>query len=112
MCFGGCVQGVYVWGVCSEECVSRGCAHTPLGSEADTPCGQTDTCENITLPQTLFVGGHDMPSEARHREIGGKFKRALKWSIFGTQNLEVGGGPKHPHLILNLNSQRYHNDNW
>ena len=22
-----------------------------------TPCGQTDTCENITLPQTSFAGG-------------------------------------------------------
>ena len=23
------------------------------------PCGQTDTCENITLPQTLFAGGNN-----------------------------------------------------
>ena len=48
ICVLGGVQGVYVSGVCSEGCVSRGCAHTPLDSEADTPCGQTDTCENIT----------------------------------------------------------------
>ena len=55
MCFGGvCSWGVCL-GVCSEGCVSRGCAHTPLDSEADTPCGQTDTCENITLPQTLWA---------------------------------------------------------
>ena len=25
--------------------------------DADPPCGQTNTCENITLPQTSFSGG-------------------------------------------------------
>ena len=27
-----------------------------------SPCGQTDTCEIITLPQTLFAGGNNDPS--------------------------------------------------
>ena len=26
------------------------------------PCGQTDTCENITLPQTSFTGGKNINS--------------------------------------------------
>ena len=26
------------------------------------PCGQTDACENITLPQTSFAGGNDTES--------------------------------------------------
>ena len=29
--------------------------HTPC--HHTTPCGQTNTCENITLPQTSFAGG-------------------------------------------------------
>ena len=36
---------------------------TPLWScdacwEATPPCGQTNTCDNITLPQTSFAGGN------------------------------------------------------
>ena len=31
---------------------------TPLNREL-LPRGQTDTCENITLPQTTFAGGND-----------------------------------------------------
>ena len=27
-------------------------------TETPLPCGQTDTCENITLPQTSFAGGN------------------------------------------------------
>ena len=37
------VQWVFVWSVSVRE--------TPF------PCGQTDTCEIITLPQTSFAGG-------------------------------------------------------
>ena len=29
---------------------------TPLDRD---PCGQTDACENITLPQTSFAGGNN-----------------------------------------------------
>ena len=60
VCSGVCVQGAVV---CSGD------VHIPYGprgrdpsdQEADTPsCGQTDTCENITLSQTSFAGGNDM----------------------------------------------------
>ena len=59
-------QGVYpsmhwagevsAWGVSARGCLTGVCvADTPPGPEADTPCGQTDTCENITFAN--FVCG-------------------------------------------------------
>ena len=63
VCSGVCVHGAVV---CSGD------VHIPYGprgrdpsdlsdQEADTPsCGQTDTCENITLSQTSFAGRNDM----------------------------------------------------
>ena len=30
----------------------------PTETETPLPCGQTDTCENITLAQTSFAGGN------------------------------------------------------
>ena len=47
---GGCVQGA----VCMS---GVGVRTPPLLPEADTPCGQTEACENITLLQTSFKGG-------------------------------------------------------
>ena len=54
-----------------QECIPVGCVppalyltggvsvgETPLNREP-LPCGQTDTCENITLPQTTFADGND-----------------------------------------------------
>ena len=35
------------------------------GGSATPPFGQTDTCENITLPQTSFAGGKNVDS-AKH----------------------------------------------
>ena len=52
-------------GVCVFRGVSRGGAHplnqqAPQDPQADTPypCGQPDTRENITLPQTLKSGNN------------------------------------------------------
>ena len=35
-----------------------------LTETAPAPCGQTDACENITLPQTSFAGGNKLKPEA------------------------------------------------
>ena len=54
-------QGVSAWGVSArgmsaQQGVSaRVVSATPPRPEADTPCGQTDDCENITF--TNFVCG-------------------------------------------------------
>ena len=51
--------------VCPGDVSMGVCSHIPdpeahpLNLEADTPHGQTNTCENITLPQTSFAGGND-----------------------------------------------------
>ena len=64
VCIGGCVSWGVRGGVCTPPDPE---AHTPLDTEAHTaldpevhtlPCGQTDACENITLPQTSFSGGN------------------------------------------------------
>ena len=63
---------------CEQGCIPVGCVPPALyrtgeslsggplsggslsgGSLLPSPCGQTDVCENITLPQTLFAGGND-----------------------------------------------------
>ena len=49
MCVQGVVSGAVPWAPPTQR-------HPP-DPEADTPFGQTDTCENITLPQTSFAGG-------------------------------------------------------
>ena len=60
---GGCVQGV------CRGCVQVGypvgvsrLVHTSPDQEADPGplCGQTNTCKNITLPQTSFAGGKNV----------------------------------------------------
>ena len=58
--WGVSVQGVSVQivsvhgGLCPEESLSGGSLFGGL-CQVD-PCGQTDTCENITLPETSFAG--------------------------------------------------------
>ena len=55
----GGVLGVCVYhpsGGCVCVCVQGGCVPGPRGRHP--PCGQTDTCENITLPQTSFADGN------------------------------------------------------
>ena len=46
-----------------QECIPVGCVPPALNrrgvSLTETPCGQTDACENITLPQISFVGGNN-----------------------------------------------------
>ena len=63
---GMCAWGMHAWGhVCLEGMHSRGCA-CPGGVYARGMCAmhappmnrRTDTCENITLPQTSFAGGN------------------------------------------------------
>ena len=51
-------RGGAVWeGVLSRGWVlSGGGKFCQTGS--DIPCGQTDMCKNITLPQTSFAGGN------------------------------------------------------
>ena len=51
----GCLPGdVSPGGVCPGGVCLGGCLPHP------TPRGQTDACENITLPQTLFAGGDNI----------------------------------------------------
>ena len=70
MAEGGCVAGKRAWqggvcawqgGVCAWQgvCVAGGAGiHTPLPRRAPPPVERmTDTCRNITLPQTSFAGG-------------------------------------------------------
>ena len=45
-----------VGGVCPGDVCPGGCLP---GGSATLPCGQTDACENITLPQTSFAGGNN-----------------------------------------------------
>ena len=57
-CTGGlCPVGdLCPWGVSVRETPSP--VHGgSLSGRPPPPCGQTDACENITLPQTSFVGG-------------------------------------------------------
>ena len=50
-CLGGVPAGVYLLGRVCQGCVSQhAMGQTP-------PCGQTDTCENITF-ETSFAGGN------------------------------------------------------
>ena len=42
---------------CPQGCVSRVCTH-PSKPGGRHPRGQTNICENITLPQTSFAGGN------------------------------------------------------
>ena len=44
-------EGVRVQGVCAHPPDPE--AHLP-----PLPCGETNSCKNITLPQTLFAGGN------------------------------------------------------
>ena len=74
-----CVKGVCrcVWGGVSTGCVCPGGVCTPPGPRGTPrprgththpgprtrhppPRGQTDTCKNMTLPQTLFAGGKNI----------------------------------------------------
>ena len=56
-------------GVYPGRCLPGGCL--PGGCLSHPPfCGQTDACENITLPQTSFAGGN----EAKHQV---KFKASM-----------------------------------
>ena len=49
----------------AEPPLPRGCKQKPV--EADPyPCGQTNTCENITLPQTSFTGGNNELIHVQH----------------------------------------------
>ena len=45
------------------ESLSRGISVT-------SPCGQTDACENITLPQTSFEGGNNQWQKQNFQERG------------------------------------------
>ena len=49
------VRGISVqWGLCQGEVPVQG----GVSVQGDpSPCGQTDACENITLPQSSFAGG-------------------------------------------------------
>ena len=66
VCPGRCVQGVCVSrGVCLGG-VCLGGVHplpTACWEMPPTHCGQTDTCENITLPKTSFAGGNKTASQ-------------------------------------------------
>ena len=54
VCLGDASRGM------SKVCVCPGGVHITPDPEADTsPRGQTDTCKNITLPQTSFAGGNN-----------------------------------------------------
>ena len=65
MCVSG---GVSPGGVCVPRgCMSPGgvcpqgvCEAHPWTQSEPLPCGQTNSCENITLPQTSFSGGNKL----------------------------------------------------
>ena len=52
LCPGVLCRGFSVWGSLSGASLSW----RPPGQRP--PCGQTDTCENITLPETSFASGN------------------------------------------------------
>ena len=59
---GLCPGGLCSWGFLSSGglCPGRSGGSLSRGSLSGRPhhpCGQADSCENITLPQTLFAGG-------------------------------------------------------
>ena len=66
LCLGVSIQGVSVQGgLCPGQTLSRRVSvwgvsvRGFLSGRLPPPCGQTDTCENITLSQTSFAGGND-----------------------------------------------------
>ena len=46
--------------------------------DADPPCGQTNTCETITLPQTSFAGGKSLSLATTHRYPSPLFTHNLR----------------------------------
>ena len=62
----GISWGVSAWGGLSRGCVCWGVS--AQGGVCHTSRGQTDACENITLPQTSFSGGNQ--SEVRALPVG------------------------------------------
>ena len=56
--WGGCLHGgVYVGGVSTWGCLPRGGVCLTVCTPPAPVNRMTDRCKNITLPQTLFVGG-------------------------------------------------------
>ena len=64
LCPRGLCQGAFCLG---GLCLGSGvlCSGGSLSEKPDPP-GQTDTCENITLPQTSFAGGNNVTHRTTH----------------------------------------------
>ena len=58
---------------------------TEIPRQRSPPCGQTDACENITLPQTLFAGGNN----CSHTAILGSFLRVTHCKLHMDGTLHV-----------------------
>ena len=55
---GSLFMGVSIqWESLSREVSGGSLSRGSLSGRPHHPCGQADSCENITLPQTLFAGG-------------------------------------------------------
>ena len=79
-------------GLCAQGGLPVGCI--PACNGADTPCGQTDTCKNITFPQLLlrtvmiYITNLNLRNRAKKVVVGatGRFSREIQKRVPGSES--------------------------
>ena len=87
-----CLGGSARWGGCLPRGVSA------WGCLPHTPYGQTDACENITLPQTSFAGGNNRLAQS---PLGLASPAGISWIRFGSNTIHLYCKQSCPQLISN-----------